>query len=138
MGRPINKRYFGALGVDATPTIPVQAAGFESKVTIAEGGTADVFIVKQKSARRFLVQHTEDGSQYTCRLVNKATAGDDSTQIVAGEMVIVGYVNGQAVTIQSMTNKLAVDFNSNRYTWALADDSSSSTLVLTLVAPYIS
>ena len=132
MGRPINKKYFGVLGQNSTPHIPVEAAGFANKVQITEDATADVYIVKQKSARRFLVQHAEDNSQYVCKLVNKAY--DDSSAVVAGEMVIVGYVDGNGGNkkrIRSLTNKVATDFNGVRYKWSLTDDSSTTILVLT-------
>ncbi len=130
MGRPINKRYFGVLGQNSTPHIPVEAAGFAGKDQITEDAIADVYIVKQKSARRFLVKHAEDGDEAICKLVNKAY--DDSSAIVAGEMVIVGYINGsQKVRLRSLTNKIATDFNSVRYKWSLSDDSSTSILILT-------
>jgi len=132
MGRPINKRYFGVLGNDTYPHIPVEAAGFVGKNQITEDATADVYIVKQKSALRFLVKHAEDGDEAVCRLVNKAY--DDSSAILAGEMVIVGYVNGnggQKVRLRSLTNKVATDFNSVRYKWSLTDDSSTTILILT-------
>ena len=133
MGRPINKKYFGILGVNATPKIPVQAAGLPEKDVVAEGGVADLYIVKQKSARRFLVKHTEDDSQGVCRLVDKILGVDDSSQILTGEMVILGYTStGVAKTIQSLTNRVATDFNGVRYKWSLSDDSSTS--VLSLIA----
>jgi hypothetical protein len=133
MGRPINKKYFGILGVNATPKIPVQAAGLPEKDVVAEGGVADLYIVKQKSARRFLVKHTEDDSQGVCRLVDKILGVDDSSQILTGEMVILGYTStGVAKTIQSLTNRVATDFNGVRYKWSLSDDSTTS--VLSLIA----
>lgn len=130
MGRPINKKYFGVLGQNSTPHIPVEAAGFAGKDQITEDATADVYILKQKSARRFLVKHAEDGDEAICKLVNKAY--DDSSAIVAGEMVIVGYTTGGVkVRLRSLTNKVATDFNSVRYKWSLSDDSSTSILILT-------
>ena len=140
MGRPINKRYFGVLGGNGAtvftptgPTIPVQAAGLPNKDVVAEGGVADLYIVKQKSARRFLVRHTEDNSEGICRLVDKILGVDDSSQIATGEMVIIGYTStGVAKTIRSLTNRVATDFNGVRYKWTLTDDSTSS--VLSLVA----
>ncbi len=130
MGRPINKRYFGVLGDATYPHIPVEAAGFAGKDQITEDATADVYILKQKSARRFLVKHAEDGDEAICKLVDKAY--DDSSAIVAGEMVIVGYINGsQKVRLRSLTNRVATDFNSVRYKWSLSDDSSTTILILT-------
>ena len=129
MGRPINKKYFGVLGSATTPHIPVEAAGFAGKDQITEDATADVYILKQKSARRFQVKHAEDGDVAICKLVDKSY--NDSTAIVAGEMVIVGYFNGQAVRLRELTNRVATDFNSIRYKWSLTDDSSTTLLILT-------
>jgi hypothetical protein len=130
MGRPINKRYFGVLGSATTPHIPVEAAGFANKDQITEDSSADVYILKQKSSRKFLVKHAEDGDEAICKLVDKAY--DDSTNIVAGEMVIVGYINGsQKVRLRELTNRIATDFNSVRYKWSLSDDSSTTILILT-------
>ena len=93
----LSKYNFGALGTASGgagnyhvgPKIPVDAAGFATKVQISEESTPDVYIVKQKGARRFKVQHTEDGDTYVCKLVDKSY--NDSSAVVAGEMVIVGY-----------------------------------------------
>ena len=128
MGRPINKRYFGALGVNATPKIPVEAAWVGGKIVNATDGGADIFIVKQKSSRRFLVQSVDEGEQAICKLVNKVT---DSSAVLVGEMVIIGYYNGQAINVMKMSNKIATDFSSNRYKWAVSDDSTTNVLVLT-------
>ena len=129
MGRPINKRHFGALGSDTvSPNIPVEAAFINGKIARAEAtGGAEVFIVKQKSSRRFLVQSVDDGEQAICKLVNKVT---DSSAVAAGEMVIIGYYNGQAVNIQKMSNRVATDFSSNRYKWSVQDDSTTTILIL--------
>jgi len=51
---------------------------------------------------------------------------------LAGEMVIVGYINGnQKVRLRSLTNKVATDFSGVRYKWSLTDDSSTTILILT-------
>ena len=140
MGRPINKKYFGAQTSSSEgdyPNIPVEAAFIDGKMTIADP-ESDIFIVKQKSSRRFLVQSSEDGAQAVCRLVDKAGSGDDSSALglEAGEMVIVGYFvddggDTAAVTIQKLTNRIAVDFNDQRYKWTVDDDSTSNQLLLT-------
>ena len=124
----LTKYNFGALGVadggagnkHVGPKIPVDAAGFANKVQITEDSTPDVYIVKQKGARRFKVAHLEDGDTYVCKLVDKSY--NDSSAVVAGEMVIVGYLNGQAVRLRKLNNRTCADFNGNRYKWALSDD----------------
>jgi hypothetical protein len=134
MGRPINKRYFGALTGTGNNNIPVEGAFIDGVATFS-APAAEIFIVKQKSARKFLVQSATSGNQALCRLVDKAGAGEDSTAfgLTAGEMVIVGYVNGEGatVTIRSLTNKVATDFNSVRYKWSVEDDSTTTQLILT-------
>lgn len=134
MGRPINKRYFGALTGSSNNNIPVEGAFIDGEATFS-APAAEIFIVKQKSARKFLVQSATSGDQAICRLVDKAGAGEDSTAfgLTEGEMVIVGYVTGEGttVTIRSMTNKIATDFNSVRYKWSVEDDSTTTQLILT-------
>ena len=46
-------------------------------------------------------------------------------------MVIIGYYNGQAINVMKLSNKIATDFSSNRYKWAVSDDSTTNVLVLT-------
>ena len=137
MGRPVNKKHFGTqAGTESTyPNIPVEAAFIgEPKLADSASGVIDVFIVKQKSARRYLVQHKSSGAQAVCRLANKD--GSDSSVVTTGEMVVRGYIDGNAsnaVNIRSFTNRLATDFNSNRYKWSVTDDSSSNFIVLTAI-----
>jgi hypothetical protein len=133
----LSKYNFGPLGSTQTaashtgPKIPVDAAGFATKIQISEEATADVYIVKQKGARRFKVQHLEDGDTYVCKLVNKSF--NDSSAVVAGEMVVIGYLNGQAVRLSKLNNRTCADFNGNRYKWALSDDSTTSVITLTTI-----
>lgn len=146
MGRPINKRYFGALSSQDDSTvkpkndqywnIPV-AAAFIGNPTLSEVGF-ELHIVKQRGTRTFIVANPEDNSTAKCRLVDKAGAGTDSTAfgLTAGEMVIVGYVNGNsnnAVTIKKMFNRTCVDFNNNRYKWETQNDSTTTILSLTAI-----
>lgn len=133
----LSKYNFGPLGVAQSagthngPKIPVDAAGFATKVQITEDAIADVYIVKQKGARRFKVQHLEDGDTYVCKLVNKSF--NDSSAVLAGEMVVIGYLNGQAVRLSKLNNRTCADFNGNRYKWALSDDSTTSVITLTTI-----
>ena len=51
-------------------------------------------------------------------------------------MRINGYVDGNGAVptpIAKMTKRVATDFNSNRYTWTLENDSSSDYIILTAV-----
>jgi len=141
MGRPINKKYFGGIvgsSADITNNIPVQSAFIGGHAHTAHDGSAELYIVKQKSARRFVVySHDDQGITAICRLTDAANV-DDSTQITEGEMVIVGYINGQAKTLRSLTNKIATDFDGVRYKWAInsaVGDDSATTNVIILTLP---
>jgi hypothetical protein len=140
MGRPINKRFFGGIigsSADITNNIPVEAAFIAGTARTAHEGNAEIHIVKQKSARKFEVKGHDDVPAAICRLVDKAN-WDDSSTVTEGQMVIIGYYNGQAKTLRSLTNKIATDFNSVRYKWAInsgVGDDSSTTNVIILTLP---
>lgn len=72
MGRPLNKKFFG---VDANNNIKVQF----------HNGSASVagYIVKQKGSKKFVVKAYNSPTEYTCTLVDKASAA-----LAAGEMTI--------------------------------------------------
>lgn len=118
MGRPINKRYFGATGDNTQPTIPVRYHDGSSSV---EG-----YIVAQKGTNKFKC----DGgaAAATCRLVNEIAPN------AAGEMSLVGIAaGGNPKLIKKLFNRTAVDWDNNRYTWEVQDDSTESLLVLTAI-----
>jgi hypothetical protein len=121
MGRPVNKRYFGATGSATTPHIPIR---FKSGGTVYEG-----FIVKQVGSRRFQCS-TDDGTTAVEKCL--LTAGTSSDPVNNGEAVLLGLLNGsQPISIRELTNKTAIDFSSNRYKWSLQDDSTETLLILT-------
>jgi len=41
--------------------------------------------------------------------------------------------DGERVTIKKLFNRTATDFNNNRYTWALEDDSTDTVLRVTAI-----
>jgi len=118
MGRPVNKRNFGATG--ATPsTIPVRFWDGDS----SEEG----YVVAQKGTNKFKV--TDGVTTITGRLVNEIAPNG------AGEISIVGIAPGSTpVILKKIFNRTAVDWNNNRYTWEAQDDSSQSLLILTPVS----
>jgi hypothetical protein len=126
MGRPINKRWFGATG---TGTGTGLLTGNNLPIRFRTGGnTIEGFIVKQKSSRRFLCSNDAGNTTAICRLVQ----GTNSDPTNNGEATLVGLVNGsQPVTLQKLTNRIAVDFASKRYAWTLTDDSTETLLILT-------
>tara|TARA_R110000868_G_C10850533_1_gene760779 strand:- start:526 stop:900 length:375 start_codon:yes stop_codon:yes gene_type:complete len=119
MGRPVKNLYLGPTGVNAAPTIPVRAN---------IGGTSfEGYVVKQTGARSYYCSNDGNTVQGKAVLVNKLTG------LSAGEASVVGVLTGgDAVTILKLTNKIATDFNGNRYTWTSTDDSAESVLRLTL------
>jgi hypothetical protein len=127
MGRPINKRYFGATGGDGatvfTPTGPNLPIRFKTGGTVIEG-----YISKQKGSRRFLCSNDAGSTTAICLL----TAGTSSDPVNNGEAVLLGLLNGsQPISIRRLTNRIAIDFSSNRYKWTLSDDSTETLLILT-------
>ena len=129
MGRPLNKRFFGLLDDGTNITVNCQVG---SNAESAVG-----YILRQRSQKRFLVNDAKDGTAVlpggagtgnvgVCQLVNKADGALD-----ANEMSIMGEFNGQGIRIAKLTNKIAVDYNGNRYKWSVVNDSTTSILSLT-------
>ena len=119
MGRPVNKRYFGD---------PVGGTQLRVEADTGNGAVDTAFIVSQKGTNKFKVN---DGTTtLDCRLVNKATAA-----LAEGEMVISGNVSGGAgrVTLRKLFNRTAIDWDGNRYTWEIQDDSTETVLILTAI-----
>ena len=135
MGRPLNKRFFGAT---QTPEGGADLTG-ENRLTVsvkigARSATALGIILSQRSETKFKVQDDPDGSGVAatigiCTLVNKATGdlGDN-------EMSLQGFVDGESAKyIRKVQNRTMIDFDNNRYTWEIQDDSTANVLVLTAI-----
>ena len=129
MGRPLNKRYFGTVldevGSEASENLTVSV-----KVG-ANAASATGIILSQRSETKFKVDDSNDGTgnEGVCTLVNKAT-GD----LGANEMSLQGFVvGGSAVYIRKVQNRTMIDFDNNRYTWTIQDDSTANVLVLTAI-----
>jgi len=116
MGRPIDKWYLGATG-GAPATIPVRANN--------GSGEFEGYIVNQKGSHKFTVSNDANSDQGVCYLVNKVTG------LGAGECAIVGQATGENVAIQKITAHKAVGYNGTVYSWAVADDSTESLIILT-------
>jgi len=127
MGRPINKRYFGTTG---TGTGTGLLTGNNLPIRFKSGGTVyEGFIVKQVGSRRFKCS-TDDGTTAVEKCL--LTAGTSSDPVNNGEAVLLGLLNGsQPISIRRLTNRIAIDFSSNRYKWTLTDDSTETLLILT-------
>ena len=128
MGRPLNKRYFGTVldevGAEASENLTVIV-----KVT-GESVSETGIILSQRSETKFKVNDANDGTgtDGICTLVDKDVPAD-------GEMVLKGYVGGagDGVNIRKVHNRTMIDFNNNRYTWEIQDDSTSNVLALTAI-----
>jgi len=134
MGRPLNKKFFGLLDDGTNITVNCQVG---SNAESTEG-----YILRQRSPKRFLVNDKKTGTNKlagdteagnsqgnvgVCQLVDKADGA-----LGANEMSIMGYdTSGQGIRIAKLFNKIVVDFNGNRYKWAVVNDSTTSVITLT-------
>ncbi len=120
MGRPVNKRYFGVTGVNATPRIPIR---FYSS-SLIEG-----YIVKQRASNKFKCSNDAGSTTAFCTLT-----ADGSTPNADNECQLVGIGSGgAAIAIKKLFNRTAIDYAGNRYTWDVEDDSTESILRLTRI-----
>lgn len=129
MGRPINSRHLGITaeeGSDLTNEIRFTTSVKVGSNSVSEFG----IILRQRSETRFKVNDAADGTgnESVCELVNKDVPDDN-------EMVIKGYIagTGNGVNIRKLHNRTVIDFDNNRYTWEIQDDSTSNILVLTQI-----
>lgn len=124
MGRPINKRYFGALADGTNFTVNCQVG--------ANAETDEGVILSQRSVNKFNVDDdkTLGGNTGVCTLVDKAAGA-----LGANEMSIQGTISGggNQVRIAKLYNRTCRDFNNNRYTWEIQDDSTASIMVITAI-----
>ena len=103
MGRPLNKRYFGA------PT----AGGNEIKVQFNTGnGSTPGYIVNQKGSKRFNVSNAGGTDTGLCKLVDK-----DSADILEGEMTITVDDNGVARQVTKISGRKVTMDNGSVTTW---------------------
>lgn len=129
MGRPLNKRHFGATEGSAGTegnnlTIMCKVAG--------NSAVGNGIILSQRSETKFNCHDDPDGTSGNtgvCTLVDKAIGA-----LGANEMIIQGFTTGgDGVNIRKVHNRTMTDFNNNRYTWAITDDSTANVLVLTAI-----
>lgn len=152
MGRPLNKKWFGRLAnADDARFAPLNDTFYNIKINVQVGGNTETdsgILLQQRSPSKFVVNDLKtgtavyaDGTQRdgslgtgnvgTCTLVDKAAGalGND-------EISIEGYVtgtDGNTVRIKKLYNRTCRDFNNNKYTWAVEDDSSETILRLTAI-----
>jgi hypothetical protein len=124
MGRPVKRDVNGTLVFGDYTT---SSAGIKCEAYIGSSNESDVFIVKQKGAKSYLVEQKSTGTRVAAKLVS-------GTPAAAGEMRITGYLAGgpdaSATPIAKLQKRTAIDFSSNRYTWFLDNDSSGDQIIL--------
>lgn len=146
MGRPLNKRWFGWLDdADDSTLAPRNDTFFNITINVQVGAnseSASGLILRQRSTNKFLVNDTKAGTKKTpngsgtgnvgvCTLVDKAAGALD-----ANEMSIQGHIagsDGTQVRIKKLYNRTCRDFNNNRYTWEVQEDSTETIIVLTAI-----
>jgi len=133
MGRPVNKRFFGRTENALTsPPDLANESRFTVHVKIGANSASELgVILSQRSETKFSVHDDSDGESGNtgvCTLVDKDVPGNN-------EMVLKGYVagDGDGVNIRKLHNRTAIDFDNNRYTWEIQDDSTANVLVLTAI-----
>jgi hypothetical protein len=129
MGRPLNKRHFGA----TEGSVGTEGNNLTVMCKIAANSTvANGVILSQRSSTKFNCHDDPDGTSGNtgvCTLVDKAIGA-----IAANEMVLQGFTTGgTGVNIRKVQNRTMIDFNNNRYTWTVTDDSTANVLVLTAI-----
>lgn len=103
MGRPLNKRYFGA------PT----AGGNEIKVQFNDGtGSMPGYIINQKGSKRFNCSNAGGTKTALCTLVDK-----DSGDILEGEMTITVDDNGTARQVTKISGRKVTLDTGSVITW---------------------
>lgn len=107
MGRPINKKYFGA---DANNNLKVQF----------NNGTSSVpgYITKQTGNKKFVCKDAS-GTTATCRLVNK-----DSADLAAGEMSITVVLDDTTVGHVTKISAHRVTVGGVSYPWSFSSSTS--------------
>ena len=138
MGRPLNKKYFGTTKDGGGDRTNEENLNVMVKVGTNTARTLGI-ILSQRSETKFNVSDGPDGNDNgggansanngVCTLVDKTfdNIGDN-------EMILQGFVvGGEAVNIRKVQNRTLTDFNNNRYTWEIEDDSTSNILRLTAI-----
>lgn len=122
MGRPVKRDVAGTLVFgDYTTT----AVGIRAEAYFGGSYRNDIFVVKQKGSRRYLCQDKSDSTTAVCKLVS----GNPTAN---GEVKLTGRITATGVVVQlaKLNKRVATDWSGNRYTWILADDSSSDDILL--------
>jgi hypothetical protein len=126
MGRPVNKKHFGATDAGAGKDDNISVMCKVGSNAVSVQGT----IVSQRASNKFRVNDAGNagGNEGVCTLVDKASAalGDN-------EMSIEASVGGVQKRIKKIFNRTCTDFANVRYTWSVADDSTANKMTLVAI-----
>jgi hypothetical protein len=134
MGRPLKKDVFGTevLGSYVTTNAGIICQFFDTELR------TDGVLIRQRGAKTYVV--TRVGNLATPHQENSTSTSTCVLQAAepsaAGQMRILGSTTGllpATTAIAKLTKRVATDFNGNRYTWFLDNDSSGDVLVLTAI-----
>lgn len=126
MGRPINKRWFGPVGLGTGTGL---TTGNKLPIVANVGnGQFDGYILKQRGTRKFKVEDNAQSQVGNIILVDKLSG------VLEGEGALIGIIIGNGpVAIKKLTRHHATDFNGSRYSWTLQDDSTETLIILTAI-----
>lgn len=119
MGRPLNKRLFGAAGVGPTAAGNEIKVNFHNNAAVKEG-----YIVKQVGSKKFVCEEIETPGLFTCTL----TTGKLPAALLAGEMSIsfkmddaetytVSKIAGRKVTLSAPSGTGANAYDGKSVPW---------------------
>lgn len=146
MGRPLNKKWFGLLAdADDARFAPLNDTFFNIAINVQVGANSESeegYILRQRSTNKFLVNDTKTGTKTSpsgsgtgnvgiCTLVDKA-AGSLGENEMSINGTIVG-TDGTQVRVKKLYNRTCRDFDNNRYTWEIDNDSTETVLRLTAI-----
>ena len=122
MGRPLNKKLFGAAGVGPTAAGNEIKVNFHNNTAVKEG-----YIVKQLGSKKFVCEEIETPGLFTCTL----TTGKLPAALAAGEMAIsfkmddaetytVSKIAGRKVTLSAPSATGANAYDGKSVAWNFA------------------
>ena len=122
MGRPLNKRLFGAAGVGPTAAGNEIKVNFHNDTAVKEG-----YIVKQVGSKKFVCEEIGTAGEFTCTL----TTGKLPAALAAGEMAIsfkmddeetytVSKIAGRKVTLSAPSATGANAYDGKSVPWNFA------------------
>ena len=137
MGRPLNKKWFGWLDdADDSTLAPKNDSFYNITINVqvaANAESTEGLILSQKSTNKFRVNDAKDrsGNEGICTLVDKAAGS-----LGENEMSIDAYIagsDGNQIRIKKLYNRTCRDFDNNRYTWEIQEDSTVTIMVVTAI-----